>query len=79
MRWNVSNKKSRFLTIEVLFHKIKCGVLAGCAFRAIAVIMITAVETVFAKGDTFAVFHKTEEDSFFGIGNGAMNFDRIVF
>lgn len=78
MRWNVSRKKSRFLTIEVLFHKIKCGILACCAFRAIAVIVITAVEKVFVKGNAFNVFNQTKENSFFGIGNGAMNFDRIV-
>ena len=78
MRWNVSKKKSRLLTIEVLFHKIKCGIFAGSTFRAVAVIVIAAVETVFVKGGTFTVFNQTEEDSFFGIDNGAMNFDRIV-
>lgn len=78
MRWNVSKRKSKFLTVEVLFHKLKCSILACCTFRAVTVIVITAVETVFVKGNTFAVFHKTEENGFFGIDNGAMNFDRIV-
>lgn len=78
MRWNVSNKKSRFLTIEMLFYDLKCSILAGSTFRAVAEIVIAAVETVFVKGGTFTVFNQTEEDSFFGIDNGAMNFDRVI-
>lgn len=62
----------------MLFYDLKCSILAGSTFRAVAEIVIAAVETVFVKGGTFTVFNQTEEDSFFGIDNGAMNFDRVI-
>lgn len=62
----------------MLFHELKCSVLAGSTFWTGTVIVIAAVETVFVKGGTFTVFDQTEEDSFFGIDNGAMNFDRVI-
>ena len=62
----------------MLFHELKCSIFTGSTFRAVAEIVIAAVETVFVKGGTFTVFNQTEEDSFFGIDNGAMNFDRVI-
>lgn len=78
MRWNVSNKKSRFLTIETLFYDLKCSIFTGHTFWTGTVIVIAAVETVFVKGGTFTVFNQTKEDSFFGIDNGAMNLNRVI-
>lgn len=78
MRWNVSKRKSRFLTIEALFYDLKCSIFTGRTFWTGAVIVIAAVETVFVKGGTFTVFNQTEEDSFFGIDNGAMNLNRVI-